>query len=318
RSRIALLTSAENLGAPPGGRLGLVLSAEQPESLLSTAIGAWPVTPPEANGDVWSAFVSDDGAFVVFSSSASNLVPGDDNGRDDLFVHDVNAGGIERIVVAGDTPELAIDRDRPRVSADLAFIAFSARLAGGIRNVYVLERATGETELVGVTPDGTRSSGECSSPTLTTDGRFVAFTCDGPDIVPNDTNGVADVFVRDRLLGVTERVSVSLGGAEADGPSSIPVMSADGSRVVFQTNASNLSGGLPLRTPYGALASHNRRTGKTYRFTNVADEGADGRFEDLALSHDGRVLVFTSHATNMLPDDTNSVSDVYVYDFADI
>jgi Tol biopolymer transport system component len=318
RSRIALLTSAENLGAPPGGRLGLMLSAEQPESLLSTAIGAWPVTPRDANGDVSSCFVSDDGSFLVFRSSASNLVPSDENGRDDFFVFEVATGVTERIVIAGDAPELVLDDDRPRVSADLGLIAFSGRLGAAPRNVYVVERATGATELVGVGPEGSPSSGECSSPSLTADGRFVAFACDGDDLVANDTNGVADVFVRDRVLGLTERVSVALDGAEADGPSAIPVISADGTRVVFQTTASNLSAGTPITTRYGALASHNRTTGKTYRFTNVGDEGANGRFEGLALSRDGRVLVFTSHATNMLPDEANALSDVYVHEFLDI
>jgi Tol biopolymer transport system component len=312
-SRIVFATQASSLGAASTSRFGLVITDAQSD-LASFAPGGTAVTPLDADADSSTSLLTNDGSLVVFRSFASNLTGGDVNGREDFFLFETGSGALERIPTIGDLQQVALDDEPPRVSADLSLIAFAGVLDQMPRNVYVYSRESGVTEPAGVAPDNTVTSGECWAPSLSAEGRFVAFVCNGSDIVDGDTNGVTDVFVRDLVANVTERVSVTSDGTQADGPSSNPVLSADGHRVVFQTLASNLGPG-PELGGYGALAVHDLTTHETTRITSLTDSGADGPLEELALSYDGRVLVFTSSATNFLLGDRNASRDVFAYEF---
>ena len=138
----------------------------------------------------------------------------------------------------------------PVVSADGRFVAFASEaddLVVGDTNhafdVFVNDRMTGMTERVSVDSTGAQANAasiEQFCPALSSDGRFVAFESDATNLVPGDTNGVADVFVRDRLTATTERVSVDSAGAQANDRSDFPAISADGSVVAFVSTATNL------------------------------------------------------------------------------
>jgi Tol biopolymer transport system component len=120
-------------------------------------------------------------------------------------------------------------------------LAVAALVPGGVAFA-----ATAETSLVSVTVDGTPAAGTSGRPSISADGRFVAFASTAPNLVRGDNNGVPDVFVRDRRTGVTTRVSVSSTGAEANGPSGNPSISGDGRYVVFESQATNFVPGVPL------------------------------------------------------------------------
>jgi Tol biopolymer transport system component len=107
----------------------------------------------------------------------------------------------------------------------------------------VTHAAPGTTERVSVANDGAQGDNISSSPAISGDGRFVAFVSNAPNLVPGDTNGVRDIFVHDRAIGTNERVSVSSSGAQANGASTDPGISADGTTVVFFSAASNLVAG---------------------------------------------------------------------------
>jgi Tol biopolymer transport system component len=100
--------------------------------------------------------------------------------------------------------------------------------------------ADGTTERVSVATGGAQAGGNSAQPAISALGRFVAFSSDAPDLVPNDTNGVRDVFVHDRQTGVTRRVSVATGGAQAGGGSTIPAISAEGRFVAFASGTPDL------------------------------------------------------------------------------
>jgi Tol biopolymer transport system component len=104
----------------------------------------------------------------------------------------------------------------------------------------VRDRQTGKTELVSVSTSGAQANGYSSYPTISADGRFVAFVSFASNLVPGDTNGKNDVFVRDRQSGKTERVNVSASGAQANNSSTYPAISADGRFVAFESRATNL------------------------------------------------------------------------------
>jgi len=171
--------------------------------------------------------------------------------------------------------------------------------------------AQGVTELVGVAFDGSYADDWCDTASISADGRFVAFEADATNIVPDDTNGAQDIFVRDREAGVTVRVSVASDGAEANGWSHEPSISGDGRYIEFSSSASNL---VPDDTnDIQDIFIHDMQTGTTKR-VSVATDGteANGKSNDAEISLTGRYVVFTSHATN-LGGDSGSY-DIFVHD----
>ncbi|MBC8328154.1 MAG: PD40 domain-containing protein [Planctomycetes bacterium] len=160
----------------------------------------------------------------------------------------------------------------------------------------------------GLDPDGESSLGSLSA-----DGRYVAFTSEATNLVPNDTNGVRDVFVRDRVAGTTERVSVDSAGNQGDGLSKAPHISSDGRFVAFKSEATNFAPG--DANGERDVFIHDRLTGET-ELVSVAWGGgvANGRSEEVCLSADGRYVAFTCWADDLVPGDGNRSADVFVRD----
>lgn len=201
----------------------------------------------QANGYSFDPTISEDGRFVAFYSLASNLVAGDSNGTGDVFVHDRLTGTTERVSIDSRGSQGNSISFRPSLSANgrlVAFFSFASNLVSGDTNgaqdVFVRDRQAGTTERVSVTSGGTQGNGDSDSPKLSADGRFVAFRSSATNLMPGDTNGVDDVFVRDRQTGTTERVSVRSNGGQANGDSTFMVISSGGRFVAFQSAASNL------------------------------------------------------------------------------
>jgi Tol biopolymer transport system component len=273
--------------------------------------------------------VSADGRFVVFSSRATDLVPGDTNGAWDVFVHDRRTGATERVSVATGGAQADDGSSGASISADGRFIAFVSGaddLVAGDTNalgdIFVRDRRLGATERVSVATGGAQANGEGYDPSISADGRYVAFWSGATNLVANDTNGTYDVFVRDRQLGTTERVSIATGGAQGSGNSVSPSISADGRFVAFASLAANLVAG--DTNGRGDVFVHDRQTGITERVSVVSggrqgiggDSGVDvyGIY-GVSISADGRCVAFASTATNLVPGDANGgESDVYVHD----
>src|SRR5262249_363073 len=135
----------------------------------------------------------------------------------------------------------------PSVSGDGRFVAFhsnATNLVAGDTNslmdVFVHDLQTGATERVSVSSGGAQGTIGSYYPSVSGDGRYVAFISDAPNLVPNDVNGTRDVFVRDRLAGTTERVSLASNGTPSNSDCAPPAISPDGRYVVFGSFASNL------------------------------------------------------------------------------
>jgi Tol biopolymer transport system component len=303
---------------------------------LSTTIGvdafAWgqettcvSVDASGAPGDDWSqeSAISADGRFVAFSSSATNLVAGDTNATGDVFVRDRSTGQTELVSV--DSSGVRSDgwSMEPAISADGRTVAFSSVATSLVADdtnaetdVFVRDRATGITERVSVDSAGAEANDSSDWPSLSADGRMVAFSSGATNLVPNDTNANWDVFVRDRETGITERVSVDSTGAEVHGLSFWPSISADGRFVTFSSYASDL-----VANDTNGLCDvfvHDRATGTTER-VSVDSAGAQAQKGDSfysRISDDGRYAVFQSRATNLVANDANDVDDVFVRDRA--
>jgi len=279
-----------------------------------------------AQSGFWgSSSMSANGRFVAFLSSASNLVSGDTNGREDVFVHDRQTGVTERVSLSSDGAQGDNTSWHVSISADGRFAAFtssSTNLVPGDTNacedVFVYDRQTRQTTRISVASDGTEGNGDSGiwgNISVSADGRYVLFSSQATNLVPVDTNGTEDVFVHDRQIGQTTRVSVSSDGTQADSGSEMSSISGDGQLVAFATGATNLVPGDTNGCP--DVFVHDRQNGLTARIS-VASDGTQGDHGSggfgVSISPDGRYVAFYSAATNLVVGDTNRRDDVFVHD----
>jgi len=264
--------------------------------------------------------ISADGRFVAFESCATNLVDGDTNYHNDIFVHDRTTGETTRVSVSSDGEQANCYSHTPSISADGWHVAFTSMADNLVPNdtnvhmdIFVHDRATGETVRVNVTSDGEEANFQGEAPSISADGRFVAFHSDATNLVPGDTNEKRDVFVHDRATGETTRVSVSSTGEQANAGASFPAISGDGRYVAFDSVADNL---VPDDECCVDVFVHDRLTGETIRVSvNSAGEGGTGgHSRHPCITPDGRFVAYHSLATNLVPDDTNDTTDVFLYD----
>jgi Tol biopolymer transport system component len=183
---------------------------------------------------------SADGRWVAFDSLASNLVAGDTNAIDDVFVRDRTTGTTERVSVSTSGAQGNAISNAPAISADGRFVAFESSATNLVRgdtngasDIFVRDRQARTTERISVATNGAQANGASHQAAISADGRFVAFASDASNLVPSDTNNTTDIFVRDRQTHTTERVSVSSNGIEGTGFSADPSLSADGRFVAF-------------------------------------------------------------------------------------
>src|SRR5262249_4136371 len=156
--------------------------------------------------------LSADGRFVAFKSFATNLVSGDTNNATDVFVHDRQTGQTERVSVDSTGRESNNNSYDSILSADGridAINSIATNLVGGDTNnaadIFVHDRQTGQTERVSVDSAGVQGNRDSEIPSLSADGRFVAFNSTATNLGGGDTNNAADIFVHDRQTGQTER-----------------------------------------------------------------------------------------------------------------
>jgi len=271
---------------------------------------------------------STDGRFVAFINYGSTLVTGDTNNAPDVFVRDRTAGTTTRVSVSSDEgqsggPNALIFS--VAISADGRYVAFSSGMEGLVpgdtneeTDVFVRDRTTGTTRRVSVSSSQRQGNGEALSVSISADGRYVAYASRASNLVSGDTNGLADVFVRDRSAATTRRVSVSSNQRQANGSSFDPALSEDGTHVAFRSTASNLvsgdtNGGEDVFIRY-------RPTSATRRISVSSNEtqtprGTEPTRPVPAISAGGRYVAFHSTASNLASGDTNGDgTDVFVRD----
>lgn len=280
------------------------------------------VTGGPAGGDPWTssynAEISADGRRVAFTSEASNLVPGDENGTTDVFVRDLRTGTTVRATASADPA--GGGGSTPTISANGRFVAFESSasdLVPGDTNedpdFFVRDLRTAKTTRVSVSSSEEQAeNGICclGDVAISATGRYVAFTTHASNLVPGETNR-ANVFVRDRLAGTTSRASLSNTGGQLTEDSENPTISADGRYVAFATRSANVVAG--DTNDAQDVFVRDRLRGRTIR-VNVSTAGTQAN-DDSAyprLSGTARSVVFGSQATNLVPGDTNHASDVFL------
>jgi Tol biopolymer transport system component len=279
----------------------------------------------QANGESLRPVISADGGTVAFESAARNLTPKDVLGRGtdtnsarDIFVYDMAKSETTRVSVASDGTQGAGESLRPSISAEGRYVAFQSDVVfdtsdtNKSRDVYVHDRESGTTTRVSLADSEAEGDGGSFSPSLSSDGRFVAFWSNASNLVDGDANAKSDIFVRDVQEGITRRASVDSGGAEADDDSSDPSISPDGQFVAFWSAAGNLvaddSNGVR------DVFLHDLTTGETTR-VSVATDGSQADADCYAanVAGGGDLVAFDSEATTLVAGDSNPGSDIFLH-----
>ncbi|AWK88095.1 Ig-like domain-containing protein [Azospirillum thermophilum] len=312
-SRVAFYSYATNLVAGDGNGVADVFVktlATGALTLVSTS-----TTGVRGNGDSTYLSLSGQGNHVAFMSEATNLVTGDGNGVADIFVKDLTSGTLTRASTSAAGVEADAACYKPILSADggkVAFFSTASNLVAGDGNgtwdVFVKDMASGAVTRASTASDGSQANGYSYDGWLSGDGRKVAFVSHATNLVAGDSNGVADIFVKDLITGALVRVSTAADGTQANGDSANPVLSADGTKVIFHSNASNLVAG----DGNGAsdIFVKDLITGSITRIAE--DPSGDG----LSLSADGSHAGFHSNVPTLVSGDSNDRWDVFVADIS--
>jgi len=279
--------------------------------------------PPPMDELVLYGFIDND--CITFCSKSSKLVAGDTNGCSDVFIYDRHTEVIKRVTVTSTGAEGNGDSYGGYLTQDHRFVFFESYASNLVANdtnnqkdIFCTDLTTGQVTRVNVASDGAQANGDSTDAFATPDGRYLAFESDATNLVPNDTNGSKDIFLRDRQTGTTSRISVASDGTQANGHSwttggPSPNTSANGQLVVFASDASNLVAG----DTNGAtdIFYHDMKTGKT-ALVSVATTGgsANGSSDDPYISQNGRYVVFSSNASNLVAGDTNGCRDCFMRD----
>jgi Tol biopolymer transport system component len=319
---VAFVSEATNLLASDSN------GAQSDVFVLDTDTGALTLvsrrgsTGAQGNGRSWGVSIAEDGMRVAFTSYASNLVGNDDNQQPDAFVRDLAVGSTIRVSTNSAGKEVGAATLEATISGNGAIVAFhnTAKLVrddtNGRRDVYVKILASGKTQLVSLTNAEKPANLDSTLTDVSRSGRLVVFTSIATNLVANDTNRVADAFVRDRTAGTTVRVSRN-GTIESDGPTYEATVSPDGAYVAFTSAATNLGGGVTDDNGTALDVFEYEMATKIVR--RVAHDTA-GTWPDGASFNpvygNASIIAFTSWATDLADTDTSPDDDVFTRTFA--
>ncbi len=273
----------------------------------------------EANSSSSDASLSMNGRYVVFQSTASNLVGGDTNGLQDVFVKDLQTGQTMRASTGSAGEEANNGATDATISADGRFVLFTSSASnlvagdGNVTNdVFLKDLQTGSTTLLSRTGAGVGDAASGNA-AISADGRVVAFDSAATNLATGDTNGTSDIFLRNLATGSLQRVSTDAAGTQANGGSINASLSADGRYVCFESSATNLVAGDTNGNT--DVFVKDLGTGAVTLVSQRADgTRASGFSGSATLSADGRYVAFYSVANNLVDDDHNGWYDVFVKD----
>lgn len=278
------------------------------------------------NADSYGSSISADGRYIAFVSPANNLVSNDDNGFSDIFVYDQTLNSIKRISISNTGKERNWDCYSPCISADgncIAFVSGADNLISDDNNsfedIFVYNQALNSVKRVSISTNGEEANGGCFGPSISADGRYIAFTSYASNLVTDDNNDLSDIFVRDQILEITERVSISSNGEEFDEECSYSSISANGRYITFVVGNRPQSARISLSAfedmnGYKDIFVHDRMS-KITRKVSISSTGEEGNGDSNfpSISADGSFIAFNSYADNLVPEDNNYHTDVFVY-----
>lgn len=263
--------------------------------------------------------ISRDGNFVTFNSNASNLISSDTNGVNDIFLRDISSGTTEVITqsTSGTLQNGSPVTGASHMSEDARFVVFSStatNLVSGDTNnsqdVFLRDRQLAKTIRISVSEAGTEGNSNSNSPSISCDGRYIAFRSDGTNLVSGDTNGQTDVFLLDRITDELKNITLS-----GNGYSGYPILSCDGSYIVFYSEATNIVSG-----DTNGKSDHFLYNVEQNSFEIISVDSSEDLGNDYVppmpatISDDGRFVAFQSDSSDLVSGDTNAKTDVFLRD----
>jgi RHS repeat-associated protein len=254
--------------------------------------------------------ISGDGRYVVFESRSANIVPGDTNGFGDIFVRDLTLGTTVRASVDSSGTQGAGISVGPYISSNGRYVAFrsDANLGGPAPGggIYLRDLTAGTTDFISIGYDGHVANDFSEQPTVSDDGRYVSFVSRASNVASPKTNlaTIFDVYLRDRTLGSTQRISVGPGGVQGNSQSNTAQVSGDGTSVIFRSGAENL-----IPNDGNFLVDLFIRDLGSQLTSRIVENTSFG-----FASSDARYVAFQSAASNLVPGDTNGTDDIFVID----
>jgi Tol biopolymer transport system component len=220
----------------------------------------------------WAPALSADGRSVAFFSAQDDLVPNCSGGTIDIFVRDTGPGSARtECAVAGDHTVAGAFDGTLSISGNGRLLVFSSTLSGlidrdtnDVTDVFVRDRGTGLIRRLSESATGAEADGGSGAASISVDGRYAVFLSAATNLVPGDTNGVDDVFVKDLRSGRIERVDVAADGTQGTFPAAHPAISADGRYVVFDGPGGLVPGPNPSDS---AMYEVDRRTHRIFRIS---------------------------------------------------
>lgn len=274
----------------------------------------------QGNGGSTDAVISQDGRYVAFQSTATNLVAGDTNGVSDIFVFDQQNNTVRRVSVDSTGLQANQPCTTPALSADGNLVVFSSAASNlvsgdgnGVEDVFSSSITTGNITRISLSNGGQSGNAASLCPCATSaDGSVIAFQSDASNLVSVDTNNSTDIFVRHTINNTTLRASTNSAGAEGVGESIMPSVSGDGRYIVFESLVPSLISGDTngLRD----IFRKDIQTGSTLR-VSVRNDGSQITTGDSAaasISSNGDAIGFFSRGTDLVPGDTNGLRDTFM------
>lgn len=289
-------------------------------------------TGEDINNTNYDTSISDDGRYAVFTSTFSQV---DYYGPSNIYLKDSSTGAVKRLDVFENADEIV--SYNPLITPNGQFVVFEARSIDGISNalmgsteeashlvtanlvtttisyiqeIFLYNAATDTLVRVSATADGIPADGFSFAPSVSADGRFVVFSSQASNLVPSDTNDITDVFLKDMVSGTVTRLSTAQDGQEGNNGAGIAKISADGRYVVFESSASNL-----VANDTNSATDVFVKDLVSGNLALVSDREDDvlndGNSMTPELSADGKYIIFTSWASNLVTGDANDAIDVF-------
>jgi Tol biopolymer transport system component len=271
----------------------------------------------QADSSSFASAPSGNGKLIAFDSAATNLVANDTNVTQDVFVRNKKAGKTSIVSIRSNGAQANGPSSTPDISESGRYVVFQSNATNlvandgnGVTDIFIRDRNKDKTKRVSTRSNGGEANGPSLQPSISADGRYLAFASSASNLVSGDSNGQFDVFVKNLKNGKVTRVSERSNGTQGNGTSSDPSISPDGRHVVFTAAATNL---VPDDSNGAAdVFFHTRSSKKTIR-VSVASNGAQGDgVSFIPTVSNGKIVAFVSGATNLVPNDTNAAVDVFV------
>jgi len=310
---VAFQSYATNLA---GGGSGADIFVRDMRTSQVRCVSGAPAGVP--NGASSSPSISSSGQVVAFASNSTNLVAGDTNSSWDVFCRSLSATAATAASVSSEGVLGNGDSSSPSLSANgryVAFVSAASNLADGdsgtYDDIYVRDLVAGVTKRVSVGVGGVEANGHSSAPSINAGGTKVAFASRASNLVPGDTNGCTDVFVVDVATLVVTRASVGGTNTQANLGSYAPSISGSGSRVAFESLATNL---VAKDTNDVRDVFVRDLVARSTSRASVSSKGRQGSAEsrEPSLSSAGTRVAFSSSAPNLVSGDTNGRADIFV------